>query len=114
MTAALNRSDLNASPTVADLEEAPARRQPGRLVTLFVEGQEPFEVRITNRERIAYEKVSARHPEWPPTETGQHFAMTFVCWAAAKRAGLTSTTFEQWQDLLEDYDVLEEPADPTR
>jgi len=110
MTSALHRSELNT-----DLEEIPARRQPGHLVELFVEGQDPFTVRLTNRERIAYEKVAAKHPEWPATDQGQHFAMTFVCWAAAKRAGHTTTTFEQWQDVLEDYEVAQDvPADPTR
>jgi hypothetical protein len=94
-------------------EPAPARRQPGALVEVFVAGQDPYRVRITNRERIAYEKQCARHKEWPAT--GQSFAMTFVTWSAAKRAELTTLTFEQWQDALEDWDeIAEEPADPTR
>jgi hypothetical protein len=99
----------------AELEETPARRQRGALVELFVDGEAPYRVRITNRERIAYEQTAARHKEWPSREQGQHFAMTFCSWAAAKRAGLTTLTFERFCDVLEDWDVLEEEAtDPTR
>jgi hypothetical protein len=37
-----------------------------------------------------------------------------VCWSAARRTGRTVLTFEQWQDVLEDYNVQDAPADPTR
>lgn len=95
--------------------EPPARRQPGRVVELFVENEEPYTVRIANRETIAYEKTAARHKEWPSLERGQHFAMTFMVWVAAKREGRTSTTFDQWQEALIDWEVVEQkPADPTR
>jgi hypothetical protein len=81
--------DETAGAEAAD--EAPARRQPGQLVELMVEGQEPFTVRVLN------------------------FAMTFVCWSAAKRAGLTALGFDAFAEVLEDYDVVAEaPADPTR
>jgi hypothetical protein len=108
--------DLDAPPALAAVEvEAPARRQPGQRVELYVEGEEPYVVHITNRERIAYEKVAARHREWPPMETGQHFAMTFVCWAAAKRAEHTALTFDQFQEVLLDWEVVAQvPADPTQ
>jgi hypothetical protein len=114
------------SPTYADqadslaaladeFDEAPPRRQPGRLVELFVEGEDPYRVRIANRETIAYEKTAAKHPEWPSLAAGQHFAMTFMVWVAAKRAGRTALTFEQWQDALVDWDIVTDvPADPTR
>jgi hypothetical protein len=110
MTTTENRSELNAPD-----EEAPARRQPGQLVELFIEGEDPYTVRVTNPDRIAYEMAAARHKEWPPLATGRNFAMTFVTWAAAKRTGRTSLRFEQWQDVLLDYDAVDEvPADPTR
>jgi hypothetical protein len=101
--------------------EPPARRQPGNLVECWLEGaDEPFTVRVANRERIAYEKAAARHREWPhPTaenpEQGMHFAMTFCCWVAAQRAGLTSLTFAQWEDQLVDWELVKAvPADPTQ
>jgi hypothetical protein len=115
LISALEDLDDPAPAFRSEHEDAPARRQPGALVELFVEGEAPYIVRVTNRERIGYEKAAARHREWPAMEQGQHFAMTFVCWAAAKRAGHTSLTFEAFADVLEDYDVLDsEPADPTR
>lgn len=102
--------------TVEGDVEAPARRQRGQLVDLFLEGiDEPLRVRVTNRERIAYEKTAARHRDWPPMRGGENFAMTFVCWSAARRAGLTASTFEQFADQLDDYEVVTETAaDPTQ
>lgn len=115
MTVAPLHTVAEGAPAEPLEDEVPERRQPGHVATLYVEGEEPYEVRITNRERIAYEKTAARHKEWPTMETGRHFAMTFVCWAAAKRAGRTVLTFEQWQEVLEDWDTEgEAPADPTR
>jgi hypothetical protein len=107
------RSSLNAVPDVEP--EAPARRQPGQLVDLWLDGaDEPVTVRVTNRERIHYEKTAARH-KWPAPAEAQNLAMTFVCWSAAKRAGLTQSTYEQFEEALIDYDVIEAaPADPTR
>lgn len=109
------RDETSDGPTVEDTTEAPARRQVGQLVEVFLEGADPYTVRITNRERIAYEKAAARHREWPPMATGQNFAMTFVCWSAARRAGLTGLTFEAFADQLDDYEVVTETAaDPTQ
>lgn len=114
MTLPHDRSELNAAD---DLEaaEPPARRQPGQLVELFLEGNdEPVVVRVTNRERIHYEKVQNAR-KWPKAADAQNLAMTFVCWSAAKRAGLTEATFEQFEEVLLDYETVEDaPADPTR
>lgn len=109
-------TQFDPGPHVPQAEpEVPARRQPGTVVQLFVEGEEPYTVLITNRERLAYEKTAARHKEWPAMEVGRNFAMTFVCWSAARRAGHTALTFEQFCDVLLDYDeVKDAPADPTR
>jgi hypothetical protein len=97
------------------VDDVPPRRQPGRLVELFVEGELPYTVRVANRETIAYEKTLARHKEWPSLEGGQHFAMTFMVWVAAKRDGRTALSFEAWQDALIDWEIVtEQPADPTR
>lgn len=96
-------------------EEVPARRQPGQLVELFIEGEDPYTVRIGNRDRIAWEKTAARHREWPTQDIAPHFSMTFVCWAAARREQRTDLSFEQWQTALEDWEIVTEaPADPTR
>lgn len=100
--------------------EAPARRQAGQLIEVLIEGQDPYTVRVANREVIAYEKTAARHREWPqPTadnpQLGRHFQMTFCTFAAAKRVGRFEGTFDQWCEVLEDWNVVTEaPADPTR
>jgi len=109
--------DVDVDSDPADVfDEAPARRQPGQLVELFLAGRADVPVvRITNRERIAYEKTAARHREWPPLEIGKHFAMTFMCYVAAKRDGLFAGTFEGFCEALDDWEpIADEPADPTR
>jgi hypothetical protein len=109
LISALEDLDGPATPPA----EAPARRQPGLLIEVLVQGEDPYTVRITNPDRIAYEKTCARHKEWP--QHGTSFAMTFLTWSAARRAGRTALTFDQWQDALEDWDKVDEvPADPTR
>lgn len=101
---------------VPEFEEVPERRQPGALIEVWVDGEPaPYPVRVTNRERLHFEKTRAKHREWPAPADGQSFAMTFVTWSAAKRAGKTDATFEQWQELLLDWETVEDtPADPTR
>ena len=115
-----NRSELNASPAtgladLADLDdEAPARRQPGQLIEVFLDGQEPFTVRVVNPDRIAFERVRASR-KWPAPAEAQSLAMTFVTWNAAKRAGSTTLTYEQWEQALMEWETVEDtPADPTR
>jgi hypothetical protein len=111
LISALADLDEQATPPA----EAPARRQPGQLVEVFVQGEDPYTVRITNRDRIAYEKAAARHKEWPSPTDGRSFAMTFLTWNAARRDGRTGLTFDQWQDALEEWDVVAAaPVDPTR
>lgn len=101
--------------------EAPAARQPGKVYECWLEGEPaPFTVRVANRELIAYEKAAARHREWPAPssdrpELGRHFQMTYCTYAAARRAGRFTGTFDQWQEVLIDWEpVAEAPADPTQ
>jgi hypothetical protein len=65
LISALEQLDDDQPAALEVVEEAPARRQPGSLVEVFVEGEDPYTVRVTNRDRIAYEKTAARHKEWP-------------------------------------------------
>jgi hypothetical protein len=118
MTSAINDSpltDFDQGLTVPQVDEPPARRQPGQLVELWLDGaDEPVTVSIDNRDRIAFEKVQTKRG-WPKAADAQNLAMTFVCWSAAKRAGLTTATYEQFEAALVDYDVIKDvPADPTR
>lgn len=98
--------------------EAPARRQIGQRVTCHIgnspDTAESFDVLVTNRERIHFEKTQVRR-KWPTAAEAQNLAMTFVCWSAAQRAGQYPGNYEQWETELLDYDVIEdEPSDPTR
>jgi len=98
--------------------EAPARRQHGKKFAFYLDtpdGEAEHEVLITNRERLHFERTAAKHPDWPSPANGQNFAMTFCIWSAAKRAGLTAATFDEFAEAMIDYDLLDEvPADPTR
>jgi hypothetical protein len=72
-------------------------------------------VTVDNRDRIRWEKT--RGPRgWPTAAEAQSFAMTFLTWAAAKRAGRPEAgKFEEWEASLIDWHmVAEAPADPTR
>lgn len=107
-------------PDPVDAEPAPARRQPGQLVEVLVEGCDPYTVVVANREVIAYERTAAKHREWPvPTREnpglGTHFQMTFCTFVAAKRAGRFDGTFDRWCEVLEDWNLVQDvAADPTR
>lgn len=104
------RSEMNI-----DEPEVPARRQHGARFAVYLDGAADLEVTVDNRDRIAYEMTAARHKEWPTPERGQHFAMTFCLWSAAKRTQQTALPFEAWRVQMVDYDLLSEvPADPTR
>jgi hypothetical protein len=110
-------ADLDDAPPAfsSEHDEAPARRQPGDVFDVYLEGGEVLEVRAANRDVIAWEKTKARHKEWPAAADAPIFATTFVIWNAAKRAGLTSLTFDAFADAVVDFDkVRDEPADPTR
>jgi hypothetical protein len=104
-----------AVTAAAEEVEAPARRQAGTVFLVQLDGREPFEVRVDNRDRIRWEKT--RGPRgWPAATEAQSFAMTFLTWSAAKRAGHPAAgKFEEWEADLIDWDqVREAPADPTR
>jgi len=100
---------------VDDVDAAPKHRQVGMFVDLDFEDGTSYRVRTVNRDRIAYEKAAAKHKEWPGLEQGPNFAMTFLCWHAARREGRTTLGFEQFAEVLEDYNTVREAvADPTR
>jgi hypothetical protein len=64
---------------------------------------------------IAWEKTKARHREWPTSDDAPVFATTFVVWNAARRAGQTGLTFDQFADAVADLNAVKDvPADPTQ
>lgn len=118
MTSSIPTDDDTDSPeSTPTPAEAPPRRQLGQEVEVHVDlggAVDTFRVHITNPDRIAYEKVQNKRG-WPKANDAQNIAMTFVCWSAAKRAQLTALTYEQWEQQLLDWDLVEDvPADPIR
>ncbi|MET0995456.1 MAG: hypothetical protein ABWY20_15850 [Mycobacterium sp.] len=109
--------DLDPGDNTPQTEAAPpARRQVGSLIEVILDGREPFEVTVDNRDRIAWDKTSARHSEWPAA-TARSFVMTFLTWNACRREQLIerAVTFEQFQELLLDWNEVEQTAaDPTQ
>lgn len=102
-------------PDAGAFDEPPARRQPGTVWGVELEDGQQLEVRTTNRDLIAWEKTRARHREWPDSSDAPIFATTFVIWAAARRDGMTSLTFDQFVEACVDFEkIAEAPADPTR
>lgn len=77
-----------------------------------------LEVTSINKDQIAYERTRARH-KWPMiTEGGVSQWWTFLAWAAAKRTGVFTGTYEQFEDQAVDVDCTDdddtgEPVDPT-
>lgn len=60
-----------------------------------------FTVRVTNRERILWERTARKH-EWGEATDSPHEALTFMAWSAARRAGdpAGSYTFQQFVDQV--------------
>lgn len=107
---------ITADPIVTppDLVPAAAVTLPGQEVLCRLEGGRELTVRVTNRERVRWDKTAPRHG-WGKAEEVPHLAMTFVCWAAAKREDLFDGNFDQFADALEDYDVVKtERVPPTQ
>lgn len=86
----------------------PTRTLPGHYSKVWLAGQaEPIEVRVTNRERVLWDKTAPKH-KWGKAEDVPFIAATFCAWAAAKRDGLTDLTHEQWQEVCEDIEGVDE------
>lgn len=66
---------------------------------------DPFTVRVTNRERVLWDKTSRKH-EWGTAEDSPNFAITFMAWSACKRDQLPAgrLTLDQFIDQVEDVE----------
>jgi hypothetical protein len=106
---------LNAPRTEPEPEE---RRLPGHRMRVLMAGGAEFEVRITNRDRVAWDKTAPRH-KWGTVAEVPFLASTFLAWSASYREGLTDLKFEAFEkecDHLEDLraDEAGDDARPTR
>lgn len=103
---------LHSQPT-AEPEE---RALPGHRMRVSMSSGEEFTVRVTNRDRVAWDKTAPRH-KWGNAAEVPFLASTFLAWSAAYREGLTDLKFEAFTDAcddLEDVTEVDDDARPTR
>jgi hypothetical protein len=106
----INRTEPAEPPTQE-------RTLPGhRMHVTMADGSE-FTVRITNRDRVAWDKTAPRH-KWGSASDVPFLASTFLAWSAAYREGHTTLTFERFQEQCDDLADLkpdeDDAARPTR
>jgi hypothetical protein len=93
--------------------EPEARTLPGhRMHVVMADGAE-FDVRITNRDRVAWDKTAPRH-KWGSASEVPFLASTFLAWSAAYREQLTDLKFEQFQEQCEDIADVTDTGDDVR
>jgi hypothetical protein len=75
---------------------------PGNYADCRHAGRE-FTVRLTNRERVLWERAARKH-EWGQATDSPHEALTFMAWQAARRDGdpAGALTFDQFVDQVDD------------
>jgi hypothetical protein len=103
---------LHATPT----EPEDGRVLPGHRMRVCMNNGDEYTVRITNRDRVAWDKTAPRH-KWGNASEVPFLASTFLAWSAAYREGLTDLKFEAFTDACDDLaDVTEtdDDARPTR
>jgi len=104
------------TPLHATTTEPEQRSLPGHRMHVSMADGSEFDVRITNRDRVAWDKTAPRH-KWGSASEVPFLASTFLAWSAAYREQLTDLKFEQFQeqcDDLRDLTAVEDDARPTR
>jgi hypothetical protein len=90
------------------------RSLPGQRVRVTMEDGTGFEVRITNREFLAWDLTRSKR-SWPPFNEAIFLALTFTSWKAATREKLTTLGWDQWSDAVVGIeDVTDDEVDVTR
>ncbi|AVJ48761.1 hypothetical protein SEA_SALLYSPECIAL_13 [Gordonia phage SallySpecial] len=78
---------------------------------------EPLEVDATNPDRVRWDMTAAKH-KWPAFTEAPFLGLTFLAWAAMRRTGQYTGTFEQFSETdCVDVTAPEEDEaepDPTR
>lgn len=111
-----------AGTPVRELADAPepstAKKLSGRFARIVLEGPdgadlEPFEVRIDNRDYLAWDKTAPVR-KWVKKKDDplpMFLMATFLAWNACRRKGLTQLTFDQFQAAAIDVEEFT-PEDP--
>jgi hypothetical protein len=103
------------SPTplhTATVEPA-ERTLPGHQMRVTMADGTEFDVRITNRDRVAWDKTAPRH-KWGNAGDVPFLASTFFAWSAAYREKLTDLKFEAFQEQCEDLNDVTDATDDIR
>lgn len=76
-------------------------------------GGDEFTVQASNVELVAWDKTRAKK-HWPTAEDAPFLWMTFVSWAAARRAGAigSSVTYEEYEETAEDITPVDADNKP--
>lgn len=96
-------------------------------VTVTIDGRaEPVEADIINPDRVRWDMTAAKH-KWPSFADAPFLGTTFLAWAALRRTGQYTDTFEAFRDRDaldvvshdpdaddEDDDAIEGVGNPTR
>lgn len=110
--------DENEGQALADLATTDRPRLPGRAMRVMHGDEEVYEVRILNKDRVAWDKTAPKK-KWGAATEVPFLASTFLAFCAMKREGLYFDSFDafcDWADDVEDITDEEEAqgADPTR
>lgn len=116
----MTMTDDETTESLADLATTETVTLPGKRCTVTLDGQQPFTVRITNRDYIAWDMTAPKR-QWGKAADVPFLAGTFMAYTAAKREGKTTLKWEQWKDAVvelvneaEDVDDVVRPTQPDR
>lgn len=101
-----------------DLATSDRPRLPGRVMRITTMDGEVHEVRVLNRDRVAWDKTRGKK-KWEPATDAPFLAGNFLAFCAAQREGVFTGTFDafvDWAGDVEDVTGEEDElgADPTR
>lgn len=66
-------------------------------VTVTLKDRDPIDVRILNPDRVRWDMTAQKH-KWPAFQDAPFLGTTFLAWAAMRREGLYTGSFEDFRD----------------
>lgn len=91
-------------------------------ITVTLKDRDPIDVRILNPDRVRWDITAQKH-KWPAFQDAPFLGTTFLAWAAMRREGLYTGSFEDFRDRdaleVESFDDAQETevdglGNPTR